>query len=85
MKTYRISFSTESKKFLKKLDRITQLRITTAIEKLEINPRPSGAKKLVGRSGWRLRVGDYRVIYTIEDNILVVMVVRVGHRKEIYR
>ncbi len=85
MKTYRISFSAESKKFLRKLDRRLQLRIVAKMETLETDPRPRAAKKLVGRNGWRLRVDDYRVIYTIEDDRLLIMIVRVGHRKEIYR
>ena len=55
------------------------------METLETDPRPRAAKKLVGRNGWRLRVDDYRVIYTIEDDRLLIMIVRVGHRKEIYR
>jgi len=48
---------------------------------LEENPRPPGSKKLKGRAGYRLRIGDYRVIYEIEDNILRVIVIDVGHRK----
>jgi len=52
---------------------------------LEENPRPPGSKKLKGRAGYRLRIGDYRVIYEIEDNILRVIVIDVGHRKDIYQ
>lgn len=85
MKTYIVSFSAESKKFLKKLNHATRLRITASIEQLETNPRPHGVKKLIGRHGWRLRVGDYRVIYTIEDNKLMIMIIRVAHRKDVYR
>ena len=56
------------------------------IEALANQPRPTGAKKLKGRDDlWRIRVGDYRIIYEIRDRILVVLVVRVGHRREVYR
>jgi mRNA interferase RelE/StbE len=85
VKIYIVSFSAESKKFLKKLDHATRLRVTASIEQLETNPRPHGVKKLVGRNGWRLRVGDYRVVYTIQDNRLLVMIIRVAHRKDVYR
>jgi mRNA interferase RelE/StbE len=56
------------------------------IENLETNPRPRGAELLTSRSGrWRIRSGDYRVIYEIADAELVVLVVSVGHRREVYR
>jgi mRNA interferase RelE/StbE len=48
------------------------------------DPRPPGARKLQGRDGLRVRVGDYRVIYLVEDNVLRVLVIAVGHRREIY-
>lgn len=56
------------------------------MEKLSENPRPQGSKKLVGQNEnlWRVRVGDYRVIYLIEDKIKVVEVRKAGHRKDIY-
>jgi mRNA interferase RelE/StbE len=57
----------------------------TRVEALEADPRPSGCKKLTNSELWRIRVGDYRVVYSIEDAKLVVLVVRVGHRREIYR
>ncbi|WP_420902516.1 type II toxin-antitoxin system RelE family toxin [Pseudoflavitalea rhizosphaerae] len=56
----------------------------TVILDLANNPRPHGYKKLKGRDGYRIRVGDYRVLYNIFDNILTVDVVNLGHRKEIY-
>jgi len=52
---------------------------------METNPRPADVKKLKGRHAWRIRVGDYRVIYQIHDQILQVMVITLGHRREIYR
>lgn len=60
-------------------------RIIPAIKKLGENPRPSGCKKLKGgQNAWRIRVGDYRVIYTIDDVIRIVDVRSIGHRKDIY-
>ena len=57
-----------------------------AIELLADQPRPSGAKKLMGGGGeWRVRTGDYRVIYEIDDDVLHILVVAVGHRSDIYR
>ena len=53
---------------------------------LEVNPRPPGARKLRGESElWRVRVGDYRILYSIEEARLVVLVVKIGHRREVYR
>ncbi len=59
-------------------------RIVKEINGLSNNPRPSGCKKLKGRPGYRIRIGDYRVIYNIEDKILTVFVIEIGHRKNIY-
>lgn len=59
-------------------------RITKAILALKENLRPQGYKKLTGRSGYRIRIGDYRVIYKIEDKILTVFVIDIGHRRNIY-
>jgi mRNA interferase RelE/StbE len=60
-------------------------RILARLAGLETNPRPADVKKLKGRDAWRIRVGDYRVIYEIHDRILQVIVITVGHRREIYR
>ncbi len=60
-------------------------RILTRLAGLETNPRPADVKKLKGRDAWRIRVGDYRVIYEIHDRILHIIVITVGHRREIYR
>lgn len=65
-------------------DEITN-RILIRLAALEINPRPPDMKKLKGRDAWRIRVGDYRVIYEIHDRILQIIVITVGHRREIYR
>ena len=59
-------------------------RIVRAINVLAADPRPPGYKKLTGRTGYRIRIGDYRVLYTIEDSILTVFIIDIGHRKNIY-
>lgn len=76
-----------SKRVRKSLDKLSDRMakpILAAIAALEENPRPHGYKKLVDRPGYRIRVGDFRVIYDIIDAILVVEVIEVGNRKDIY-
>jgi len=60
-------------------------RIIKQIQNLAANPRPEGCQKLSGRERYRLRQGSYRIVYSVEDDTLVVYIVRVGHRKDIYR
>ena len=60
-------------------------RILDVLAELKTQPRPSGCKKLRGENAWRIRVGDYRVIYEIHDKVLQVLVVTIGHRREVYR
>jgi mRNA interferase RelE/StbE len=62
-----------------------QLRIQGAITVLASNPLPPVAKKLVGRDSYRLRVSDYRIVYSIHENILTVKIISIGHRSEIYK
>ena len=63
-----------------------QKRVIAAVERLADDPRPAGCKKLRGeRSAWRVRVGDYRIVYEVEDRIVRVLVLRVRHRREVYR
>jgi mRNA interferase RelE/StbE len=72
----------------KELDRLSDdvaQKILTRLATLETNPRPADVKKLKGRTAWRIRVGDYRVIYEIHDRVLQIIVITVGHRREIYR
>jgi mRNA interferase RelE/StbE len=76
-----------SKKAQKQLDAFSDHLaepIIAAIAELEINPRPNGYKKLKGRDGYRIRTGNYRIIYDIFDNELIVDVITLGHRKDIY-
>ncbi len=71
----------------KKLDRLPDdiaNRVLVRLAALETNPRPPDVKKLKGRNGWRIRISDYRVIYEIQDPALQVLVITLGHRREVY-
>jgi len=84
--TYRIEVAPAAVRQLRKLDPAARRRIQAAIELLADQPRPSAAKKLVGGDGeWRVRTGDYRIVYEIRDEVLLVLVVAVGHRRDIYQ
>ena len=84
--TYRIEVTPAAVRQLRKLDNQARRRIQAAIELLANDPRPSGAKKLVGGDGeWRVRTGDYRIVYEVNDGVLLVLVIAVGHRREIYQ
>lgn len=85
--TYRVDISPAALRQLRKLDPVARRRVQAAIELLSQEPRrPSGATKLVGGEGeWRVRTGDYRVVYEVHDQVLVVLVVAVGHRRDIYQ
>ncbi len=86
MESYRIEYAKGVDKDLRKIPIRIGDRIVRAIDKLASNPRPPGSVKLVGYElEFRIRVGDYRVIYQIQDSVLIVLVVEVGHRKDIYR
>ena len=85
MKQYEITVSKSAAKELSKLPKQVNNKLIKAILALSGDPRPDGAKKLRGGSeNWRIRVGDYRVVYAVDDKVLVVDVRKVGHRKEIY-
>ena len=83
--SYDISILRRAQKSLAKLPQQDYQRIINAIYNLASDPRPTGCKKLRNRPAWRIRVGVYRVIYEINDNKLVITVINVGHRREIYR
>jgi len=84
--SYEVKFSKGAKKQFRKLPLNVQQRIQTKINELAIEPRPNGVKKLQGDdNSYRLRVGDYRVIYEVVDNVLIVTVIKVGHRSDIYK
>lgn len=81
---YQIQIRKSAQKQLDKLSDEVAEKLLDAIEVLAEEPRPKGYKKLQGRDGYRIRKGDYRIIYEIYDNLLVIDVVAVGHRKDIY-
>jgi mRNA interferase RelE/StbE len=83
---YRVLLERAAEKDLSRLSVATHDRVIAAIRALAANPRPPGSRKLTGsKSDWRIRVGDYRVIYEIADEIRIVRVNRVRHRGEVYR
>ena len=82
---YRIEAVPELTKQLKGIPKHEQTRILARIDGLATDPRPSGVEKLTGVEGWRIRVGDYRVVYTIDDARRIVTVTRIGQRGSIYR
>jgi mRNA interferase RelE/StbE len=82
---YTIAFAESALKDLIKLPNQTVAKIDLAISKLASNPRPAGCKKLKGYSDlYRIRIGDYRVIYSIQDKIVLVKILEIGHRRDIY-
>ena len=84
--TYRVQVAPAAVRQLRKLDGTALRRVQAAIELLAEEPRPSGARKLVGGDGeWRVRTGDYRIVYEINDGVLLVLVVAEGHRREIHQ
>lgn len=82
MAVYKIQFKKSVAKDLRNLPAIDLTRILAAIDSLADNPRPPGAEKLSGRELWRIRQGNYRILYEIHDGILTVIVIKVGHRRE---
>jgi mRNA interferase RelE/StbE len=83
--SYAIEILRIAQKQLGGIDGTHQQRIIEAVQGLAVQPRPSGCKKLSGRPAWRIRVGSYRVIYEIHDDRLLVLVVTIGDRKDVYR
>jgi len=86
MGSYRVRFTKSAEKDLRRIEESQVFSVMEKIEALSVNPRLEGTKKLVGsEAAYRLRVGDYRVIYTIDDGIKIVQIDRVRHRKDAYR
>ncbi len=83
--SYAVDIHSPAKKSLCRLPENVQTRIARSMLALAENPRPSGVVKLSGREAWRIRIGDYRVIYTIDDARKEVVIYAIGHRREIYR
>ena len=86
MASYKIVWRNSARKELKKLDRQAIPRIIQVVEQLAVDPCPDGYKKLKGSDhSYRVRIGDYRVISSVQDEVLTIEVIKVGHRKNIYR
>lgn len=84
MSAYRIEIRPAAARALRKLDPQIRPRVQGAIALLADDPRPPAARALRGRLGYRVRVEDYRIIYTVTDDVLLVVVVTLGHRRDIY-
>jgi mRNA interferase RelE/StbE len=83
---YTLLISSAAARSLKSLPSAIQTRIDRVIQGLAANPRPRGCTTLAGtKNGWRVRVGDFRILYAIEDDRLIVLVVDVGNRRDVYR
>jgi len=86
MAKYRVEVSATAERQIRKLQRQDQVRVLRAVSALASEPRPRGIRKLAGYEDlWRIRVGVLRVIYSIADRRLVIVVLKVGHRKDMYR
>ena len=86
MASYHVEIAKSAAKDLRGIDRKWIPRIVATIETLELDPRPPGCKKLVGSDHtYRLRIGDFRVAYDIQDDMLIILVVRIRHRRNVYR
>ena len=83
---YTVDIGTKAAREIRALPRLEQARIMAKIEALADDPRPPNCVKLSGESGlWRIRSGNYRIIYQIQDARLLIVIVKVGHRREVYR
>jgi mRNA interferase RelE/StbE len=85
MAEYEILFKESVWKDLKKIPKRELKKILSRVEKLGNDPRPMGCEKLTGEELYRIRQGNYRIVYSIQDNELTVWVIKVGHRKDVYR
>lgn len=86
MALYKVVVSKSATKEMAKLPAVVNNQIIPAILDLSKNPRPIGSTKLKGNTGnWRIRIGDYRVLYNIEDKLLIIDIRKVGHRKDVYK
>ena len=85
MAEYEIFFKESVYKDFRKIPKKDLQKILSKIQNLKLDPRPSGSEKLTGQEFFRIRQGKYRIVYSIQDNQITIWVIKVGHRKEIYR
>jgi mRNA interferase RelE/StbE len=83
--SYAIEILRSARKQLERIAADHQERVLTALEALAQTPRPDGCSKLTGREAWRIRIGDYRVVYEIDDEAKIVVIVVIAHRRDAYR
>lgn len=84
MTAYRVELRPAAVRALRKVDPQQRLRLQGAIALLAQDPRPPSSRPLKGRPGYRVRVGDYRILYTVTDDVLLVVVVTLGHRRDVH-
>jgi len=82
---YELTFKRRARRNVARLPESVYGRMIQAIDELAENPRPRNSRKLRGKEGWRIRIGDYRAIYEIDDEAREVLVLDIGHRRDIYR
>jgi len=85
MASFRVEFKPSVKKDLKGIPRQDVVRLLKVIDTLATDPHPPGSRKLAGREAWRLRVGIYRIIYLIENEKVTIVIVKIAHRRNVYR
>ena len=85
MANYKLLIKPSAIKELNKVPKKELSKITNKIQSLSKDPRPSGCEKLAAQNAYRIRQGSYRIIYTIEDDNLIILVIKIGHRRDVYR
>ena len=85
MASYRVVIASSAIKELGTLPKKDRQRIGARLESLGLDPRPPGCEKLAGQDRYRVRQGDYRIVYSVDDRFQTVDVAKIGHRKEVYR
>ncbi|MBT2497851.1 type II toxin-antitoxin system RelE/ParE family toxin [Agromyces sp. ISL-38] len=86
MTRYAVELTGSAAKQLRKLDQVARRRVLVVLTELEVDPRPPDVKKLVGLdNAWRIRIGDYRVLYEIVDELVLVTVFRIANRRDVHR
>ncbi len=86
MTLYSIKWKSSARKEIKKLPKDIIIKIINTVDKLTVNPFPTGSRKLTGtQHTYRLRVGNYRIVYSVESDNLVILIIRIRHRKDVYK
>ncbi|HJS65984.1 MAG TPA: type II toxin-antitoxin system RelE/ParE family toxin [Nitrospiraceae bacterium] len=83
--SYKLLLKKSAERELRKIPKTDLQRITERIKELAVIPRPSGSEKLAGQDSYRIRQGDYRVVYTVDDDQELIEIIKIGHRREVYR